>query len=106
MASYNPLTASTNAKRFVLSTVPCLSAFVSLLVPHVPIQIAIQLTGFIGLYGADFYSHVKSLVPPWYLSLRSLLTGVVTLCMGGTLYTVYQRENELPGANDDSREVV
>jgi hypothetical protein len=105
MASYNPLSPSTNAKRYVLSTVPCLSAFVSLLVPHVPIQIAIQLAGFIGLYGADLYCHVKTLVPQWYITLRSLLTGVVSLCMGGTLYTVYQREQE-PRVTDVEKAVV
>jgi hypothetical protein len=96
MANYGiTLKKFTNHKRYALSTLPSLLGFFSLLVPHVPIQIGLQLIGFNSLLVADWYAHYRGLTPHWYLGLRYYLTLVVSLSMGGTLYLVYDRNQRV-----------
>ncbi|KAI8921556.1 hypothetical protein BC831DRAFT_476514 [Entophlyctis helioformis] len=88
MASYGD--ASTNSKRYILSTVPSLLAFFAVaFIPHVPIQLIAEMLGFNALLLGDVVAHRKSLAPPWYISLRIWLTSIVTVCLGVNVYVAY-----------------
>jgi hypothetical protein len=71
---------SVAASGYALSTLPALWAF--FLVGGGPVSAAIYLaTGFVGILGLDWMFTAQGLAPPWWMSLRLLLTAVVVLCL-------------------------
>lgn len=65
---------------YALSVIPALWVF--LLVGAGPISSARYLiAGFVCLLGLDWLFWSQKLTPPWWLSLRILLTGVVVVCL-------------------------
>ncbi|KAJ3328665.1 Transmembrane protein 69 [Blyttiomyces sp. JEL0837] len=88
MADYGD--PSTNTRRYILSTAPSLLAFGSLVVLNTPTALLAQLVGFNALVYADVSAAYTRLVPAWYPGLRVLLTSVVTVSVGTTVYVAYR----------------
>ncbi|TPX38168.1 hypothetical protein SmJEL517_g00186 [Synchytrium microbalum] len=82
-----------NTSRYILSTAPSLVAFGSLLMTLPEYTLATQLGGFIALLVYDLRARSRGLVNTWYPGLRILLTSVVSVCIGTTLYVKYERGN-------------
>ena len=71
------------ATGYALSVLPALWAF--FMVGGGPVSASINLAaGFIGLLGLDYMFWKQELAPPWWMSLRILLTVVVVACLGVT----------------------
>lgn len=65
---------------YALSVVPALWAF--FMVGGGPVSAAINLAvGFLGLLLLDLQFWLKGLAPPWWMSLRLLLTSIVVLSL-------------------------
>ncbi len=73
-------TGSVAASGYALSTIPALWAF--FMVGGGPVSAAIYLAaGFVGILGLDWMFQNQGLAPPWWLSLRLLLTAIVVPCV-------------------------
>ena len=89
MTEYGGLEGKGNSIRYVLSTVPSLIGFFSLLIPFVPVQLIMQLCGFNLLLLSEVYAHKKQFIPSWYLGLRVGLTLIVNVCVGSSLWMCF-----------------
>lgn len=66
---------------YALSTIPALWAF--FFTGGGPYSAATYLiAGYIGLLALDFLFWTQELAPPWWMSLRILLTTLVIICLG------------------------
>ncbi|MCO5546694.1 hypothetical protein L7F22_000129 [Adiantum nelumboides] len=75
---------ASNSVRYVWSVIPSLLAWPALLMSTVP-KLQILICSFALVLGVDVMFASSGLLPPWYLSLRVLLTGVVILCLSASL---------------------
>ncbi|MCO5561181.1 hypothetical protein L7F22_014802 [Adiantum nelumboides] len=75
---------ASNSVRYVWSVIPSLLAWPALLMSTVP-KLQILICSFALVLGVDVIFASSGLLPPWYLSLRVLLTGVVILCLSASL---------------------
>ena len=72
------------ATGYALSTLPALWAF--FMTGGGPVSAATNLIfGFVGLLMLDFAFARWGLTPPWWMSLRVLLTAIVVACLGLTV---------------------
>ena len=70
---------------YALSTIPALWAF--FFVGGGPTSATIYLlAGFVGLLGLDWLFWKQGLAPDWWMTLRGLLTAIVSACLVVTLY--------------------
>jgi hypothetical protein len=70
---------------YALSVIPALWAF--FMVGGGANSAALNLAvGFIGLLGLDYMFWKQNLAPRWWMALRILLTSVVVICLGLTVY--------------------
>lgn len=73
------------ATGYALSTLPALWAFFT--TGGGPGSAATSLAfGFIGLLGLDYAFSRWGLTPTWWMPLRLLLSGLVILCLGATIF--------------------
>ncbi len=69
------------ATGYALSTIPALWAF--FFTGGGPYAAATYLiAGYLGLLGLDYLFWKQGLAPPWWMSLRVLLTALVVICIG------------------------
>lgn len=73
-------TRSERALPYVLSVLPALWAFFFATGPEARALLNLAL-GFIALLGLDAWFMAQNLAPPWWLSLRLLLTAIVVPCL-------------------------
>lgn len=69
---------------YALSTIPALWVFIFVGAGQSSSAIFL-ITGFVALLGLDWFFAEKGLTPPWWMSLRILLTTVVVLCLLTTI---------------------
>lgn len=78
-------TGSQAAAGYALSVIPALWAF--LMTGGGPTSAAMNLmTGFAGLLALDWMFWRWHLAPPWWMALRGLLTALVLVCLGVTVF--------------------
>lgn len=66
--------------RYIWSIVPSLLAWPALLLSDIP-KMSLLIVSFSLVLGVDAWCSMQGLLPPWYLSLRVLLSLVVILCL-------------------------
>ncbi|MEL6168347.1 MAG: DUF3429 domain-containing protein [Pseudomonadota bacterium] len=72
------------ATGYALSVLPALWAF--FFVGGGPISAGIYLiAGYLGLLGLDYLFWRQGLAPPWWMTLRIILTAGVVMCLGVTV---------------------
>ena len=77
-------TGARAATGYALSVLPALWAF--FMTGGGPVSAATNLIfGFLGLLMLDYAFFRWGLTPPWWMSLRLLLTAIVVLCLGATV---------------------
>jgi len=69
-----------NAKYFIASIIPALSAWVALLIPN-SYAVILLMIGFITLIIFDWSVEKSQRLPLWYIPMRIKLTIVVIVCL-------------------------
>ncbi|KAI5082661.1 hypothetical protein GOP47_0002404 [Adiantum capillus-veneris] len=78
---------ASNSVRYVWSVIPPLLAWPALLMTTVP-RLQFLICSFILVLVVDIMFASSGLLPPWYLPLRVLLSGIVILCLSASLLEV------------------
>ncbi|KAH7431570.1 hypothetical protein KP509_08G055700 [Ceratopteris richardii] len=78
---------ASNSVRYVWSVIPSLLAWPALLMSTVP-RLQFLICSFGLVLGLDIMFTRSGLLPPWYLPLRLLLSGIVILCLSTSLLEV------------------
>lgn len=78
---------ATNSVRYVWSVVPSLLAWPALMMTTVP-KLQFLICSFGLVLGVDIMFAASGLLPPWYMPMRLLLSGIVILSLSASLVEV------------------